>query len=335
MDTYSNAAGHVARVRNKLVGPMLGGLALTVGLGLTSCGAGSTPEQVESPTPVAQTAAALRPGSDARQESGFSDYWYQGKAEMNVFDLEQARYGELRSGKAVLIFVTEDFSRKQLVKLDEPRKAGEDAVPVLKLNFTREFPTGIYTYKTMQSVFSPVDRSRDPQPLKSTTSVQEWCGHVFMDLHRGPVGYQASVQSYFEGESVQGAALGDIFLEDAVWNLIRLDPAALPTGKFQALPGSLDIRLRHLSLTPTGAEASLSGSEDGKMVYEIRYPERDRTLKITFEKEFPRSILAFEETVYSWGKTLTTRAVRSHQTMEDYWSHNAVSDEPMRKALGL
>jgi hypothetical protein len=334
VEIVQNADGSGSLIRSTRAGVAAVSCLFAVAM-LASCSAGSGPENPDAGTGLAQTTGALRPGSDARREAGFSAYWYQGKAEMNVFDLEQARYGEMRNGKAVLIFVTEDFSRKQLVKLDDPGSAGDDAVPVLKLNFTRDFPTGIYAYKTMQSVISPVDRSRDPQALKSTTSVQEWCGHVFMDLHQGPKGYEASVQSYFEGESVQGAALGEVFLEDAVWNLIRLDPAALPTGTFQAVPGSLDIRLRHLPLTPTAAEALLSESEDGKMVYEIRYPERERSLKITFEKEFPRSILAFEETVNSWGKTLTTRAVRSHQVMEDYWTHNSVSDEPMRKALGL
>ncbi len=315
-----------------------GCFALAGALGLASCASGSDqskPGAQESATPAAQTAAALPPGNDARKEPGFSEYWYQGKAEMNVFDLEQARYGEIRAGQAVLIFVTEDYSRKKLVKLDEPREAGDDAVPVLKLNFTRDFPTGIYTYKTMQSVFSPLDRSRDPRALKSTTSVQEWCGHVYMDVHRSGSGYEAEVRSYFEGESVQETALGDVFLEDEVWALIRLDPNALPTGSFQAIPGSLDIRLRHLPLTATGAEASLSRSEDGNMVYEIRYPERDRTLRVYFERDFPRAITSWEETVDSWGKTLTTKAVRRQQVMDDYWSHNSVSEEPMRKALGL
>lgn len=42
----------------------------------------------------------------------FKDYWYAGKAEITSYKLEQARYGELRDGKAVLVYVTEPFYQK-------------------------------------------------------------------------------------------------------------------------------------------------------------------------------------------------------------------------------
>ena len=45
------------------------------------------------------------------EEAQFASYWYQGTAEVNVFDLEQSRYGEVRPGKAVLNFVTENFTQ--------------------------------------------------------------------------------------------------------------------------------------------------------------------------------------------------------------------------------
>ncbi len=38
----------------------------------------------------------------------FNDYWYDGKAEITSYKLEQARYGELHEGYVVLVFVTED-----------------------------------------------------------------------------------------------------------------------------------------------------------------------------------------------------------------------------------
>ncbi|MGB2691994.1 MAG: septum formation inhibitor Maf, partial [Thermodesulfobacteriota bacterium] len=40
----------------------------------------------------------------------FKAYWYDGKAEITSYKLEQARYGELHEGYAVMVFVTEDFS---------------------------------------------------------------------------------------------------------------------------------------------------------------------------------------------------------------------------------
>ena len=51
----------------------------------------------------------------------FRDYWYDGKAEITSYALQQARYGELHTGEAVLVFVTEPFSKSKQVKLDDWR----------------------------------------------------------------------------------------------------------------------------------------------------------------------------------------------------------------------
>ena len=66
--------------------------------------------------------------------NAFGDYWYQGKAELTSYTLEQARYGEVHQGHAVLIYVTEDCSRHKQVKIDDPDAAGADRVMVMKLN---------------------------------------------------------------------------------------------------------------------------------------------------------------------------------------------------------
>ncbi len=44
----------------------------------------------------------------------FKQTWYAGKAELSTYNLQQARYGEIRNGEAVLIFVTEDFSTNKI-----------------------------------------------------------------------------------------------------------------------------------------------------------------------------------------------------------------------------
>ena len=76
----------------------------------------------------------------------FKDYWYQGKAEITSYKLEQARYGEMRDGNAVLIYVTEDFLPEVQVKADRQNAKN---IPVLKLNSTKNFNTGIYPYSIM------------------------------------------------------------------------------------------------------------------------------------------------------------------------------------------
>ena len=107
----------------------------------------------------------------------FNDYWYNGEAEITSYKLEQARYGEMRDGKAVLVFVTEDFLPEVQVKADNYSKAN---TPILKLNATKNFNTGIYPYSIMQSTFYPV--ANNQHALKISASVQEWCGHVYTNL---------------------------------------------------------------------------------------------------------------------------------------------------------
>ncbi len=87
----------------------------------------------------------------------FEGYWSKGQAEITSYVLDQSRYGEIHPGNAVLIFVTEDFSRSRQVKLDRPERAGEDRARVLKLNLTKKFATGVYPYSLMSSVFTPLD----------------------------------------------------------------------------------------------------------------------------------------------------------------------------------
>ena len=50
------------------------------------------------------------------EKAHFRQYWYQQKAELTRYSLDQARYGEIRKGESVLIFVTEPFFKDKQVK---------------------------------------------------------------------------------------------------------------------------------------------------------------------------------------------------------------------------
>lgn len=132
----------------------------------------------------------------------FKSYWYSGKAEVNAYNLVQSRYGETREGKAMLIFVTEGFSKSKQVKLDDPEAAGSDKVTVMKLNYTKNFVTGIYPYSMMLSSFTPVSRNQFPSSLKVTMSSQEWCGHVFTQMNLQKNKYAIDSYSYFEQRAI-------------------------------------------------------------------------------------------------------------------------------------
>ena len=267
----------------------------------------------------------------------FGDYWYQGEAELTSYTLEQARYGEVHPGHAVLIYVTEPFSKSKQVKLDRAGQTPEDEVTVMKLNFTKNFNTGIYPYSMMASVFTPIERADHPHTLKVTTTSQEWCGHTFMQLNHMDAGYRAEVRSYFESEGDQNLTVPAALLEDELWTIIRLNPDGLPTGEIELLPGTMFQRLGHVESKVQRAIATLTDAPDqpDQQVYTLTYPDLGRTLAIRFNKAFPFEIEGWTETRGTGARSLTTRATRNERMMLDYWARNGLADAPLRAELGL
>ena len=264
----------------------------------------------------------------------FGDYWYQGEAEITTYRLQQARYGEVRAGEAVLIFVTEPFSLSRQVKLNRAGAAGDDEATVLKLNATRTFTTGVYPYSMMTSVFMPVGEGL--MPLKVTTSSQEWCGQTFTQLNKTSRGWRARLFSYFESEGDQDLTLPEVMSEDGLWTLLRLDPARLPVGEVRLIPSLVHQRLSHRPMQPYAAKASLF-SGGSLRVYTLTYPELDRSVRIHFQADFPFTIEEWEEEQLEGanGERLTTRAVRKERAMLDYWRRNSLADSTYRISLGL
>jgi hypothetical protein len=270
-------------------------------------------------------------GFDQQQ---FKKYWNQGKAELTRYDLSQARYGEIHKGEAVLIFVTEPFLTDKQVKFESGDSS--TAVQVLKLNFTRKFYTGIYPYSLMTSVFTPVDYHKN-RTLKVTTSSQEWCGSMFLQMNFRNNHYDAQVRSYFQTEGDQNLTVNTSWLEDEIWTRIRLAPETLPIGNIDLVPGSQYIRLWHQQLTAQKAVATLE--EEGNLrTYSIEYANIKRKVQIQFEKAFPYAITAWEETQpggFGDSGLLTTRAVRTKSLLLDYWTKHNNKDAHYRNELGL
>lgn len=272
--------------------------------------------------------------SNPKNQKDYS-YWFQGKAELNNYELKQSRYGELRDGHAVLIFVTEDFNTKLQVKADYPDKVPSEKV--LKLNFTKKFNTGIYPYSTMTSVFSPLyPKTGFPKAIKISTSSQEWCGHTFMQLNRKSKGYQLQQFSYFESEADKVLEIDPNYLEDEIWNIIRLEPENLPVGEINILPSSLNIRLKHTGNNVQKAQAELIDQGE-QNIYRLSY--ETRILEIEFDEKFPHVIRGWKEfnldTKGNKLESLTTTARLKKQILLDYWNKNSNADSLFRKELGL
>ncbi|MFQ3270854.1 MAG: hypothetical protein ACI9A1_001173, partial [Lentimonas sp.] len=128
---------------------------------------------------------ATLPHSSLLAGDAVRNFWFNG-AEINRYELSQSRYGEQHPGHAEFIFVTEPFLMHQQVK-DE--RGIDPSTDVLKLNALRTFNTGIYSYRTMTSTFRPIDLLAYPHALKTTTSVQDWCGHAYQQINRTTTGW--------------------------------------------------------------------------------------------------------------------------------------------------
>jgi hypothetical protein len=279
----------------------------------------------------------------SKESTGLSKYWYQGKAELNRYELQQNRYGDLHPGEAVVIFVTEDFLTDRQVKNDN--YSNPNSTPILKMNMLRRFTTGLYDYSIMSSVFTPTKVEEWPQTLKVTTSSQDWCGHSFMQINYQPKeqAYQQTLRSYFESEGDRVDNIDYAILEDELMNRLRMDPNTLPTGTFQIIPSTTVLRLRHLPFAAVIGEGEIKDYEgadfdgDNLKVYIVQFPGMNRTLEIIYQNELPYIIEGWTDTYPSMfdRKARTTIAKRKETILSPYWQKNNPEDEALRDDLGL
>ncbi len=275
---------------------------------------------------------------EIKLDSAFGGYWYRG-AEITSYELNQARYGEIHKGKAVLIFVTENLLPDKQVKSEDPSRPSSAVVPVLKLNFVKKFNTGIYDYSLMKSVFTPININKYPHTLKVSGSSQEWCGNMYSQINLRDNRYNIIKHSYFEKEVKQDFSINQAFLEDEVWTRIRISPYTLPTGSVKMVPGTFHSMLKHVQQKPENVKASLKEKDSKTMRYTLEYEDAKRTLLIDFSKLFPFEIQGWEETKSSGygkkAKVLTTKAVKIKTVIMNYWSMNKNSDLYLRDKLGV
>src|SRR5512141_579993 len=125
-----------------------------------------------SPATTAVASSAPRSFGDE-----FWKRWGDGKGELSGYDLVFPRYGQLRKGIAVTVFVTETFSNSLRVKSDPGKHPASDEFPVIKLNLVEDFATGIYDYNLLTSTFvalAPVNDRPAGSATKIAFSSQEW-----------------------------------------------------------------------------------------------------------------------------------------------------------------
>lgn len=267
----------------------------------------------------------------------FNQYWYAGKAEISTYKLEQLRYGQVRDGKQVMIFVTEDYNIDKQVKKEYPSQ--DKSASIMKLNKIDRFTTGIYDYSVMTSVFTPVDLSAYNHSFKINNSCQDWCGQSWSELlWNDGTGFQFNLNSYFESEATLTEKIGETYSEDELYTLMRIDTKKLPVGEFDIIPSLTYTRYTHEKMAVQKATGSLvlQVQEDGAQIwiYTVIF-EDGRTLRIDLQPVFPHRILAWEEKVKTASGWLTSKATLDRSLHTDYWNQNGESDIENRKLLGL
>jgi len=270
------------------------------------------------------------------------NYWSQGKAEVNVYEVSQNRYQENHSGQLVSVFVTEDFLTDKQVKNE--RYVNENSAWILKNIQLKKFTTGVYDYSLFNSVFTPIDRNKFPKSLKVSASSQEWCGTIYTQFNLNLNSeYKVEHRSYFEKEGDRTTRIKSSYLEDEVFTVLRMNPLLLPLGTVQLIPPANYLQLKHLQIQSYKAFTSLipynekefSGSN--LMQYKIVYPQLKRTIRIVFENKAPYKIMGwFEKFPSSFdGKLRTTSVILKTQKMLPYWKQNSLKDKQLREELGL
>jgi hypothetical protein len=293
--------------------------------------------------PTQQESTFAKPAANTFQPfDGLDKIWYQGKAEVSRYELQQNRYKDVHPGEHIMIFVTEDFLTDKQVKNE--RYTNPNSTPVLKNNQLRKFTTGLYDYSIMTSVFTPTQVKEFPFTEKVTTGAQDWCGHAYMQINKKDEGgYNMHLHSYFEQEADQVKDIPEAILEDELYNRIRMAPDALPTGSIQIYPSTIFARLAHKTYQPVQAEAGLTdykGNDfrgEGLKVYKVEYPSFKRTVEIVFEEEAPHRIEGWIERYPSAfdGRLRSTIAKRTSTEWVDYWSKNSLEDTSLRTEMGI
>jgi len=312
---------------------------------MTSAMSWGTTTVVEAAPPASAPPAPAAPT--------FESHWQDGKAELDGYHYTITRYGQPRHGTAVMVFVTEPFSEAKRVKVDDPAANPGDTFEALKLNFVRDFQTGIYDYNTMTSLFV---RSRDFSPAKISFSSAEWCGHVYEEMLFRPRDIADRYTSYFEDESADRRVpqvKDGITDEELLVRLRGLRGEWLRPGERRTmplLPAAFLRRLTHRPLQWTTATVERSRQDETIAVPAGRFDAS--TYKVStgdgreglfhIERAYPHRILKWEwralgkPTGRGWSPSEGLDAGSlSGSARLPYWRLHNEGDEKYLKLLGL
>lgn len=270
---------------------------------------------------------------DARQGNFFDQvnldwthapYWFDGKAEINIYQSSVVKYGVPRqTDKVVHIIVSEKHKKDLLVKADNWREPG--LIDVLKFNYLTTVQTGIYTYREMMSIF--FDRANG-HSAKMTFSSQEWCGQSFKEILNFDGRSSFCFDTYWDGQGKGEFEVDfprDLVLYDALPVQLRMlnfrknlsaEMSLLPTqisSKVQkpvVERAFLKVRIPIQIQVPAGTFK----------VYPVTVEHRRGTDRFWFETKFPHRLIKWESYAGNQYQLLKSEKLA-------YWQLNKPGDE--------
>jgi len=308
--------------------------ACAITLLLTSC-AGSPPLPAKAANPPA-----------SRFNEDFWATWGVGTAEVSTYHLVIPRYGEPREGESIMIFVSESFSERQRVKADPGRNPSPDEFSVMKLNWQKNFQTGIYDYSEMLSSFlglSPIAGRLEGTMAKASFSRQEWCGHMFAQALYDKDRIRVSGTSYFDGDSdlsqtLPGPNTG--MSEDGLAFWARgMAPPFLKPGESKDVPFLTSLRSSRDAHQPMAwsrinltRNATLQTIESPAGEFEVEafsaQLANGKGFVFFVEKEAPYRIIRWQFTSGEAAEMVASERVK-------YWQLNQPGGEDALRSLGL
>lgn len=237
-----------------------------------------------------------------------NEMWYDGKAEVAVYDAERVIYGKVRRFEYTFATVKEDHNRAFNVKTDDYNRS--DLFGVMKVNMFARIETDNYPYHFLTSVFFPSD---NPYHLyKLTNGSQEWCGNTFKEFLRNPEGIAYTWHSYWDGQGDGHARLEaqTVFEDQLPYTLRALNFAEGLRFTLPLRPSEINSKALSPGLTETAGEvSSATFSFEGKEVpaWKVTFKGRGGDTVYLFDKAYPNTFFSMQAPD---GRKMTLKSVR-------------------------
>lgn len=273
----------------------------------------------------------------------FGDYWRDGKAELSSYRIKIIRYGEMRDGMRMMLWIPDLLRIDTLVKPEVPGKTPHEFL-TMKLIDTVDFNTGIYPYHLTTTSYMALENQAPHQRgeiAKLTFAASEYCGVVAERLINRGNYFENQLWSYFEGEADRQLKLekntGDQ-VEDNLWSWIReFQGEEISPGKpiqIKLLPSAWNRRSVHGK--PSFHSATLSKEAAGKLSSQLGKVEAWRVSwaygtyrnEVFIEKFYPHRIL-------SWKDSRGQEGTLIRSAREYYWMMHGNKDLGEREKYGF